>query len=318
MTSLAQPQMIYKLSDTYAPYPDPEAPPPSYPTYPPPTFDYLASHPQPVDSASALFTPAPGAYLALQSVSLPVSASGGTSMSSAGSLEHLSTPPTPMGMGMATGMGMGMGMGAAMAAGGSHYGAPSQSHSHINGWAPQPQPQPVQGQAGPSYLPQAYDSAGAYAGPVPPQHSGMPPLPPGATQILMVDGHALPADSLGRVIGIEQLPPALQARLAGPPFSHGMQAQAQAAGSGFPPQRPHPPATATAQGAGMGQLQAVMPDMAWNGAEVKHRRRTSPHQLQVLERFFAVNPKPDGQVREYLGELLGMSKRNVQVWFQNR
>ncbi|ORX38889.1 hypothetical protein BD324DRAFT_648994 [Kockovaella imperatae] len=53
-------------------------------------------------------------------------------------------------------------------------------------------------------------------------------------------------------------------------------------------------------------------------AEVKHRRRTTPDQLRVLEHWFKVNPKPDNNMREWLALELGMTKRNIQVWFQNR
>ena len=52
--------------------------------------------------------------------------------------------------------------------------------------------------------------------------------------------------------------------------------------------------------------------------KVKHRRRTTPEQLKVLEHWFDINPKPDNNLREWLASELGMTKRNVQVWFQNR
>lgn len=55
-----------------------------------------------------------------------------------------------------------------------------------------------------------------------------------------------------------------------------------------------------------------------DGTKVKHRRRTSPEQLKVLEHWFGINPKPDNALREWLAGELGMTKRNVQVWFQNR
>ncbi|SCV69749.1 BQ2448_1143 [Microbotryum intermedium] len=51
---------------------------------------------------------------------------------------------------------------------------------------------------------------------------------------------------------------------------------------------------------------------------VKHRRRTSPQQLKVLEHHFGRNPKPDVNVRKALSEQLEMTPREVQVWFQNR
>lgn len=51
---------------------------------------------------------------------------------------------------------------------------------------------------------------------------------------------------------------------------------------------------------------------------VKHRRRTTPEQLRILEAEFDRNNKPDNSKREELAAMLGMTKRNVQVWFQNR
>ncbi|GJN91241.1 hypothetical protein Rhopal_004259-T1 [Rhodotorula paludigena] len=51
---------------------------------------------------------------------------------------------------------------------------------------------------------------------------------------------------------------------------------------------------------------------------VKHRRRTSPPQLKVLEHHFERNPKPDVGLRKSLAEQLDMTPREVQVWFQNR
>jgi hypothetical protein len=53
-------------------------------------------------------------------------------------------------------------------------------------------------------------------------------------------------------------------------------------------------------------------------SKIKHRRRTSPEQLKVLEHWFEINSKPDNALREWLAGELGMTKRNVQVWFQNR
>ncbi|BEJ12971.1 hypothetical protein CspHIS471_0301450 [Cutaneotrichosporon sp. HIS471] len=56
----------------------------------------------------------------------------------------------------------------------------------------------------------------------------------------------------------------------------------------------------------------------YGNLEVKHRRRTTPEQLRVLEHYFGINPRPDNQLREFLAGELGITKRNVQVWFQNR
>ncbi|KAK8847347.1 hypothetical protein IAR55_005204 [Kwoniella newhampshirensis] len=59
-------------------------------------------------------------------------------------------------------------------------------------------------------------------------------------------------------------------------------------------------------------------DIVYSNLEVKHRRRTTPEQLKVLEYWYDINPKPDNALREQLAQQLGMTKRNVQVWFQNR
>ncbi|GAA5836702.1 hypothetical protein JCM11251_002703 [Rhodosporidiobolus azoricus] len=52
--------------------------------------------------------------------------------------------------------------------------------------------------------------------------------------------------------------------------------------------------------------------------KIKHRRRTSPPQLKVLEYHFEINSKPDVTLRKALSEQLDMTPREVQVWFQNR
>ena len=65
------------------------------------------------------------------------------------------------------------------------------------------------------------------------------------------------------------------------------------------------------------RTQSASPDYI-SPIQVKHRRRTTPEQLKVLEHWFDINPKPDNNLREWLAMELGMTKRNVQVWFQNR
>ncbi|KAF8441623.1 hypothetical protein L210DRAFT_2083431 [Boletus edulis BED1] len=52
--------------------------------------------------------------------------------------------------------------------------------------------------------------------------------------------------------------------------------------------------------------------------EVKHRKRTSRHQLKVLEDVFRKDTKPNAVLRKKLAAELDMSPRAVQVWFQNR
>ncbi|GAA5929332.1 homeobox domain-containing protein [Sporobolomyces koalae] len=71
--------------------------------------------------------------------------------------------------------------------------------------------------------------------------------------------------------------------------------------------------SASSQGAGAGGK-----DADYDPFRIKHRRRTSPSQLKVLEYHFDVNPKPDVTVRKALSEQLNMTPREVQVWFQNR
>ncbi|KAM3583697.1 hypothetical protein VKS41_003669 [Umbelopsis sp. WA50703] len=48
------------------------------------------------------------------------------------------------------------------------------------------------------------------------------------------------------------------------------------------------------------------------------RKRISPEQLRTLVQVFKETDTPSSEVREKLAEQLDMSKREVQVWFQNR
>lgn len=50
----------------------------------------------------------------------------------------------------------------------------------------------------------------------------------------------------------------------------------------------------------------------------RKRRRTSPHELSILESEFRNCPKPCKQVREEIASRVGMTEKNVQVWFQNK
>ncbi|KAI5185095.1 hypothetical protein NEHOM01_0600 [Nematocida homosporus] len=56
----------------------------------------------------------------------------------------------------------------------------------------------------------------------------------------------------------------------------------------------------------------------YNPFHVKPRKRTSKEQLEVLEKTFATNIKPDAALRKALADKLGMTPRSVQVWFQNK
>ena len=50
----------------------------------------------------------------------------------------------------------------------------------------------------------------------------------------------------------------------------------------------------------------------------KKRKKTSPYQLEVLQRTFETDPMPSASVRMALAVHLGMTSRSVQIWFQNR
>jgi hypothetical protein len=52
--------------------------------------------------------------------------------------------------------------------------------------------------------------------------------------------------------------------------------------------------------------------------EVKHRKRTTRAQTKILEEQFKSTDKPDAATRSELSIRLGMTPREVQVWFQNR
>eukprot|EP01087_Luapelamoeba_hula_P000612 TRINITY_DN1045_c0_g1_i1.p1 TRINITY_DN1045_c0_g1~~TRINITY_DN1045_c0_g1_i1.p1 ORF type:complete len:575 (-),score=97.47 TRINITY_DN1045_c0_g1_i1:309-2033(-) len=48
------------------------------------------------------------------------------------------------------------------------------------------------------------------------------------------------------------------------------------------------------------------------------RKRKSPEQLAVLESEFEANPMPNKEIREQLSARLGLTSRQVQIWFQNK
>ncbi|KAJ1918955.1 hypothetical protein H4219_002311 [Mycoemilia scoparia] len=56
----------------------------------------------------------------------------------------------------------------------------------------------------------------------------------------------------------------------------------------------------------------------FNPYQVKHRRRTTKEQYEVLEGTFRTNPKPSSEMRRNLASRLSMTAREVQIWFQNR
>lgn len=56
----------------------------------------------------------------------------------------------------------------------------------------------------------------------------------------------------------------------------------------------------------------------YNPFHIKPRKRTSKEQLEVLEKTFETNIKPDAALRKTLADRLNMTPRSVQVWFQNK
>lgn len=50
----------------------------------------------------------------------------------------------------------------------------------------------------------------------------------------------------------------------------------------------------------------------------KTRKRTSKLQLAELNKMFAINTLPSLRERQILGQKVGMTPREVQVWFQNK
>ncbi|KAL6041750.1 Short stature homeobox protein 2 [Balamuthia mandrillaris] len=48
------------------------------------------------------------------------------------------------------------------------------------------------------------------------------------------------------------------------------------------------------------------------------RKRKTPEQLAILEREFENNPMPNKDVRDTLSSNLGLSSRQIQIWFQNK
>ncbi|SCV03580.1 LAME_0H11562g1_1 [Lachancea meyersii CBS 8951] len=50
----------------------------------------------------------------------------------------------------------------------------------------------------------------------------------------------------------------------------------------------------------------------------RKRRRTSKHELGILQSEFERCPTPDKQKRLYLSEVCSMSEKAIQIWFQNK
>ncbi|CAO3623330.1 unnamed protein product [Cunninghamella echinulata] len=56
----------------------------------------------------------------------------------------------------------------------------------------------------------------------------------------------------------------------------------------------------------------------YNPNEIKHRRRISTEQYEILETEYEKNTKPNASKRYQLAHQLGMTPRTVQIWFQNK
>lgn len=50
----------------------------------------------------------------------------------------------------------------------------------------------------------------------------------------------------------------------------------------------------------------------------RKRSRVTPEQLAHLERFFAADRSPTAARRKEISDMLGMTERQTQIWFQNR
>ncbi|CAO3645971.1 unnamed protein product [Cunninghamella blakesleeana] len=56
----------------------------------------------------------------------------------------------------------------------------------------------------------------------------------------------------------------------------------------------------------------------YNPNEIKHRKRISTVQCEILESEYEKNTKPNASKRYQLAHQLGMTPRTVQIWFQNK
>eukprot|EP00164_Ancoracysta_twista_P001475 GFYU01001925.1.p1 GENE.GFYU01001925.1~~GFYU01001925.1.p1 ORF type:complete len:604 (-),score=184.61 GFYU01001925.1:301-2112(-) len=59
-------------------------------------------------------------------------------------------------------------------------------------------------------------------------------------------------------------------------------------------------------------------NMTPSGKNPRKRHRTTPEQLEILERSFKNDHMPNEQARFQIASQIGMSPRSVQIWFQNK
>ena len=79
-------------------------------------------------------------------------------------------------------------------------------------------------------------------------------------------------------------------------------------------------AAAAAAAAGVNSAGAAAAAAAQQAAAARQKRmRTSfkHHQLRTMKAYFTVNHNPDAKDLKQLSEKTGLSKRVLQVWFQN-
>ncbi|KAK1236144.1 hypothetical protein PQX77_000615 [Marasmius sp. AFHP31] len=66
------------------------------------------------------------------------------------------------------------------------------------------------------------------------------------------------------------------------------------------------------------QLPIILQRLELFHADVEDKRPFNHAYTPVLERYFDMNPKPSAADQEHLAAKSGMSKRQIEVWFQNR
>ncbi|KAJ3365524.1 hypothetical protein HDU91_002179, partial [Kappamyces sp. JEL0680] len=75
-------------------------------------------------------------------------------------------------------------------------------------------------------------------------------------------------------------------------------------------------ATTVSTAASLSKTTSLQPTVA--AAPRKRRPRTSVQQLAILQEAYTLEPMPCSAYREMLSEIVGLSSRSIQIWFQNR
>ncbi|KAI5149798.1 hypothetical protein ENBRE01_1127 [Enteropsectra breve] len=66
------------------------------------------------------------------------------------------------------------------------------------------------------------------------------------------------------------------------------------------------------------KTRSIVPVSPMSAEFTRPRNRTTPHQLDILEKVAQTILKPDKPLRQKLSNELGMTQRQVQIWFQNK